>query len=502
VTEEVFRLGSTSPASVLLDAVDQLDKKSPKADDEIQLIRQNLDEAVDVCVKAAGHEFSIHFQKQLLKAASFGKSVLDLYNSDDFVDMCETLRVLNAVRFYEVGLPLSYDQYIRLTPERLIERLINRNEYLLALRISDYLRLPTDRIHVHWASQKVRVSTDSEDAICRLIVQKLHGKRGVSFEEIARAAHDEGRQKLATDLLNYEPRAGKQVPLLLSMQEDVIALDKAIESGDTDLVYFVLLSLKKKLPLASFFRTINSRPVATALVESTAWDEDRDMLKDLYYQDDRRLDGANLLFTESLEQKDIQHRIDKLKLGSKLLVDSKEFVFQLRSLDEIPKLLRHQETYEKDFGPGFIGLSINETIFKLIRLGAQKRAQRVQTDFKVPERVFWWLRLRALVAKRDWTELEEMSKIKKSPIGWEPFFNEILGAGNMRVASLFVAKCTTLKYQDRVEMYVKCGLVGKAAEELGKAKDLEGLKDLRAKAGARELGEVERAIKLLESGRK
>jgi hypothetical protein len=33
-------------------------------------------------------------------------------------------------------------------------------------------------------------------------------------------------------LLNHEPRAGKQVPLLLNMEEDELALDKAIESGD------------------------------------------------------------------------------------------------------------------------------------------------------------------------------------------------------------------------------------------------------------------------------
>src|SRR6201996_336985 len=170
---DTFHPGSKSPASVLLDAVDQLDQKSPKADDDIQLIRQNLDEAVDVCVRAAGHEFSIHWQKQLLKAASFGKSVLDLYNSDDFVDMCETLRVLNAVRFYEIGIPLSYEQFLRLTPEKLVLRLINRREYLLALRISSYLRLPTDRIYVHWASQKVRVGSEDEDTICRLIVEKL-----------------------------------------------------------------------------------------------------------------------------------------------------------------------------------------------------------------------------------------------------------------------------------------------------------------------------------------
>lgn len=111
VTEDIFKIGATSPASILLDAVDQLEKKSPKADDNIQLIRSHLTEAVDTCIKAAGHEFSVYWQKQLLKAASFGKSVPALYSSDDFVDMCETLRVLNAVRYFEVGLPITYEQY-------------------------------------------------------------------------------------------------------------------------------------------------------------------------------------------------------------------------------------------------------------------------------------------------------------------------------------------------------------------------------------------------------
>jgi len=421
VTEDVFKLGSTSPASVLLDAIDQLEKKSPKADDNIQLIRPNLVEAVDTCVKAAGYEYSAHWQKQLLKAASFGKSVIDLYNSDDFVDMCETLRVFNAVREYRIGLPISYDQYLRLTPEKLIQRLVNRHEYLLAIRVSEYLRLPTDKVYIHWASQKVRTSSEDEDTICRLIVTKLNNKHGISFESIARAAYDEGRSHLATELLNFEPRAGNQVPLLLSMEEDEIALDKAIESGDTDLVFFVLLHLKKKLPLASFFRVINNRPVATALVESSARAQDKELLKDLYYQDDRRLDGSNLLLSEALQQTALQTKTDKLKLSTRLLSDSKDptAVLQSKSLTEAQQLLKLQDAYDKDLDGGFTGLSVNETIYKLVKSGYGKRAAKVQSEFKVPEKTYWWVRLRALVAKRDWGELEESSKVRKSPIGWE-----------------------------------------------------------------------------------
>ncbi|KAI9878615.1 MAG: hypothetical protein M1830_000382 [Pleopsidium flavum] len=503
VIEDVFKLGSTSPASVLLDAIDQLEKKSPKADDNIQLIRPNLVEAVDTCVKAAGYEYSAHWQKQLLKAASFGKSVIDLYNSDDFVEMCETLRVLNAVRDYRIGLPMSYDQYLRLTPEKLVQRLVNRHEYLLAIRVSEYLHLPTDKVYIHWASQKVRTSSDDEDAICRLIVTKLNNKHGISFESIARAAYDEGRSHLATELLNFEPRAGKQVPLLLSMEEDEIALDKAIESGDTDLVFFVLLHLKKKLPLASFFRVINNRPVATALVESSARAQDKELLKDLYYQDDRRLDGSNLLLSEALQQTNVQTKIDKLKLSARLLSDSKDptAVLHSRALAEAQQLLKLQDAYDKDLDGGFVGLSVNETMYKLIKSGYSKRAAKVQSEFKVPEKTYWWVRLRALVAKRDWAELEESSKVRKSPIGWEPFYTQILSAGNPKLASTFIPKCTTLPVADRVEMWVKCGMVLKAGEEALKAKDVNALELLRGKASGNAVGEIERMIRLLRPNR-
>ena len=399
VIEDVFRLGTNSPASILLDAVEQLEMQSPKADDNIQLIRPHLVEAVDTCVNAAGQEFSVHWQKQLLKAASFGKSVLDIYNSDDFVDMCETLRVLNAVRFFEIGLPLSYEQYQRLSPSGLIARLLNRHEYLLALRIAGYLRLPTDKIYVHWASTKVKVGSEDDDAICRKVVEKLSGKPGISFEAIARAAYDEGRGRLATELLNHEPRAGRQVPLLLSMEEDELALDKAIESGDTDLVYFVLHQLKRKLPLASFFRVISSRPTATALVEASARDsdgqghEDMALLKDLYYQDDRRLDAAAVFVREAVRQPESRTAGDKLALAAKQLSDNaKENAFEFSALKEAATLLRMQEAFDRDLMDSFTGLSVNQTMFKLIKLGYGGRAKKIQSEFKVPEKVAWWIR--------------------------------------------------------------------------------------------------------------
>ncbi|MCJ1248988.1 hypothetical protein MMC30_006209 [Trapelia coarctata] len=498
-TEEVFKLGSTAPASVLLDAVDQLEKKSPKADDNIQLIRPSLEEAIDMCIRAAGHEYSTHWQKQLLKAASFGKSVLDLYSSDEFVNMCETLRVLNAVRDYRIGLPLSYDQYLRLTPAKLIQRLMNRHEYLLAIRVSEYLLLPTDRVYVHWASQKVRTSTADEDSVCSTVVSKLAFKRGVSFDIIAKAAYDEGRAHLATQLLNHEPRAGKQVPLLLSMSEDTLALDKALESGDTDLIFFVLLHLKNTLPLASFFRTLSTRPLASAIVEASAATTDPSLLKDLYYQDDRLLASSNLLFASALGQSSTALKLDKLKLAAKTLADAKDptALHHQKAISEAQQLLKFQEALSRDLDTSYTGLSLHATIHQLIRTGYAKRAAKLASDFHVSEKPLAWLRLRALVAARNFGELEELSKARKSAIGWEPYFNAVLGAGNTKLAGVFVGKCTSLTPQERSEMYVKCGLVEKAGEELVKVKDLAGLEALKAKTGDREGAVLDRMIRSL-----
>lgn len=67
-------------------------------------------DAVDSCIEAAGFEFQHQYQRSLLKAASFGKCFLENYNANSFVDMSQTIRVLNAVRFHDIGIPLTYAQ--------------------------------------------------------------------------------------------------------------------------------------------------------------------------------------------------------------------------------------------------------------------------------------------------------------------------------------------------------------------------------------------------------
>ena len=83
----------------------------------------------------------------------------------------------------------------------------------------------------------------------------------------------------------------------------------------------------------------------------------------------------------------------------------------------------------------------------------------------------------------------------------QPFYNEVLGAGNTRLASSFIPKCTGLQPTERIEMWVKCGMIVKAGEEALKAKDMNSLELLRDKANGQQLVEIERMITQLKPKR-
>ena len=57
-----------------------------------------------------------------------------------------------------------------------------------------------------------------------------------------------------------------------------------------------------------------------------------------------------------------------------------------------------------------------------------------------------------------------------------------------------MAKCTGLTVRERSEMWVKCGMIARAGEELAKAKDVEGLEDLKGRASGGGVAEIDRLI--------
>jgi hypothetical protein len=76
---------------------------------------------------------------------------------------------------------------------------------------------------------------------------------GIRYSEIARCAITSGRPGLAIKLLEYESKASEQVPLYIEIDNAELALKKAMESGDSDLIYMVLFWYQSKFNNASDF---------------------------------------------------------------------------------------------------------------------------------------------------------------------------------------------------------------------------------------------------------
>ncbi len=93
---------------------------------------------------------------------------------------------------------------------------------------------------------------------------------GVRYAAIAAHAQAAGRRGLAALLLEHEPCAAEQVPLLLGLGDEERALSKALESGDPDLVHLALFRMYRALPLERFLAALASRPAARALFTAYA----------------------------------------------------------------------------------------------------------------------------------------------------------------------------------------------------------------------------------------
>lgn len=214
-TESIFKIGSNTPAARLYDAQEAFEAGQARADDNLRELSGDpvaMKTAIEQCLHAAAYEVEYEVQRSLLKAASYGKLVCPSYKADKFVDMCRVLRVLNDIRNPSVGMPLTYQQYTKLEGETLVDRLVNRHQHLLAMRICEYLKIHPERVLVHWACQKIKHCEELSDAqLGEVIVKKLSLCPGISYSNIASTAFRHGRRSLATLVTRRTNRANNVV---------------------------------------------------------------------------------------------------------------------------------------------------------------------------------------------------------------------------------------------------------------------------------------------------
>eukprot|EP00038_Savillea_parva_P008583 m.177865 g.177865 ORF g.177865 m.177865 type:complete len:861 (-) comp14437_c0_seq1:84-2666(-) len=484
--EKIFQLGfSRHPGAMLYMARQGYDHKDPMADDLIRKIRDDdtnpdaLFLAIDQCIEAAGHEWNSKDQRALLKAAKFGEyqgCITDAIPSDNFVDMCQTLRVLFHLRDYHIAMPLTYKQYKLLTTEVIIDRLIARDKFWLAYEICGYLKLTGTksacRVLEHWASKLVALD-GGDERISRKIIEMIETENvaGVSYAKIARAAVMEGKPDLAIRLLDCEPKYSEQVPLLLTMGEDNLALDKAVHSGDTALTQFVLLDMyQKKAGKGDFLSNIASRPVARDLFLQYCRENEPELLRDFYYSHDVLHETANLQVEDAYKEVSHDGKVAALKKAARSYTSARDYAFHARATEEQAKLLQAQKGLQESLKQEFIGLPLGDTLYQVILAGDQEKANRLRKDFKVPDKRFWWIKVKALAAANNFSELDRFAKSKRSPIGYEPFVEECLIKNNRYEAKKYIERCPE---DVRVPYYIQIAAFEEAVDLAAKLRSDE-----------------------------
>ncbi|XP_026330192.1 vacuolar protein sorting-associated protein 16 homolog [Hyposmocoma kahamanoa] len=497
VVEKIFRINSTAPGSYLVEASKQFQKHSHRADEYIRLVKPDLSKAVQDCIDAAAFEFSPEVQKMLIRSAQFGKGfIMDPVLTDHFVKTCRWLRVLNAIRNPKVAIPLTFLQFQTLGERVLLDRLIWRRLHCLAGHIASYLQLKDGQTRVlsHWACYKVTQPHLDNETAAREIGEKLRNVPGISYAKIAMKAAEKGRKSLAIKILEYETHSKLQVPLLLALGEGPTALLKATASGDTDLVYVVLLHLKEKMGKHEFELTIRSFPLAHALYIKYCASHNREALRKVYVQED---DFYGQAATH------IRDAIDQTNPGSveASLISARECYKKGRNdlgvliCEDARKMCKQQSSLQETYGESFIGLSLHDTVKKLLKLGEIKLADKLRAEYRMPDRRYWWLRILTLAEMNHWEDLDKFSKTKKSPVGYEPFVDACLKYNKNDEALKYLPRC---RDDIKVKYYVKAEFYEEAARVAFEQKDEGALFYVQSRCPLRDSTTHEKIAALVE----
>lgn len=361
--------------------------------------------------------------------------------------------MLHSCRHIQVGLPLTAEQLKALSTERLVDRLIARRMFRFAHNVSLYYDLPADRVLEAWAGHQIRQASEAaeldEDVLFDKIYKRLQAVRDISYANVAHVAADRRLLQLAKRLLEREPRLAKQVPLLLKLRVDDganLALRKALESGDTDLVHYVFrqLELRAGPDRSAFFHQLvqQTGEAVTMYARFCQQRGEFEILEELYEELQQPAAHAQSLAERAYAAPDLQERQELFKqIGAAYKASSNKALapYAKLAIDEA-RLLDVQSKLEADFdqvrAPPFIlllilhvapisltpisltrsrmpvfcqtlgivsqlvfcvlttlslalsclqpftGLSMAETLLRVLRLPDMKRAEQIRSSFK------------------------------------------------------------------------------------------------------------------------
>ncbi|CAH7689798.1 hypothetical protein PPACK8108_LOCUS24939 [Phakopsora pachyrhizi] len=414
-TASVFKPGSTSPAAILFDSLDHFDKHFRRvADEHIHNIKRKLPKAIAACIETAGREYDPRWQECLVRVAAF---------------------------------------VFKLSPGLVLQHWAH-NLILSTSKATEF------------------ASANPSHGVCQKIISNIEGHHSVSPSDKAEIAWSLGKSNLSVELLQHEKKLAKLIPLLIKMEQGGEALNQSIKSLDPDLIHAILWETQARKSLAEFLPAVKGKLEAvspirvwakasieqnfsslkdTAKMANFTVGPDWELYPNFCYQDEHHAESACLLLEESYMNfallsptwqspcqigkffsliKLLRSKIAScsllrtlpeflskkwpMKVSSFLMLYSSEGDSSKRSNGQMKKSFLDSITSNN----GLSLPSLNETIRQCIKLGLRKKADRLKVNFKVPDKHFWCLKMKALIGLRDWKSLEAWAG-NKSSIGFE-----------------------------------------------------------------------------------
>ncbi|TPP63637.1 Vacuolar protein sorting-associated protein 16 protein [Fasciola gigantica] len=545
--EALGRIGASCPATWLLSASTNLKLGSGRTNDYLMPIKdaRQMSEAISHCIEAACHaSFDPDCQKSLLEAANMGRIFMSAMFMDKELSIdkkvkelaertasvCRTLRLLNNLAAPWIGVALTWREFQVLGTKRLLDRLLARKHYPMAV---EFIRLGIEEsssaetaahhrdkrlteLLTHWACHSTTGASENSTFIgerlseilrtirCALETAATDGSRPksfcpdtlgsvarINFAQVASEALVAGREKVAEQLLEYEPRAWQQVPLLIKLGRFDRALVRAVETGNPELITVVVAALQDqaKLPPADLAMVLRRHPIAMAIYQET-WGQSTNSAGALDSESGGSLSLTQTALLSFNHEDDRASEAKKAVLAAHKETECNAAVRLLRFQNKLQKqqvrapvleLAPIANTADASLGVGplivpttvscigeaselkWVGEPLNITMARLLAVPQGERwAEQLKREFRVSEKRYAHFRLIGLAIQNDcWREIEKMSKMSKPPVHTETLIKICIDGNHFEEAQKMIPQ---LPSERRVRFWLLCGQVEEAIQ--------------------------------------
>eukprot|EP00923_Selenidium_pygospionis_P000379 GHVN01000711.1.p1 GENE.GHVN01000711.1~~GHVN01000711.1.p1 ORF type:complete len:879 (-),score=117.10 GHVN01000711.1:5584-8220(-) len=453
-TEAVFSIGSCEPAALLTFTVERLKQGDITAEETLRTSHPSLRRAAEACIEAAGYEWSSEQVIELLEAAVFGRQMAGVNDesASSYVRMVRDCRIVFQLRSSPTEMPLTVNELRWMGFSQLIHNLARRRFHQLAFKICEYVGVGPGHVLVHWAKEKLRTAVSHTDgALGAIILEKLQQCPGISFSAVAQAAAQTGRPNLATMLMEYEPDKRVQVKMLIKLAEIKTATEKAVASGDPDLIFECLNRVAAREQIAAdgqrdnsvLLAVVSNAPLAANMYVSMCRQRGQWELLQRYYQRTGMMYQVGWAsISQGYSNGEWEHRkswlafaagffnTPKDKTGKQYEAQAK--IAQSLTLDtvhllELQKSLESKYRLERLGGKRMSGcatlegMSLIETVRELVVLGDLRQANVLQKQFKIPDKRMTKAKAEGFAHSGNWDEFVKLGQSRGCPIPVEYF---------------------------------------------------------------------------------